>query len=68
MNCLEGMEMGGNTTVCLACFAANFCCTCRTETYDTSLDSSIKGLSFDVPYGLIRHRVVAHLSIAFAAK
>ena len=56
------------STVCLACFAANFFCTCRTETYDTSLDSSIKGLSFDVPYGLIDHRVVAHLSIAFEAK
>ena len=45
------------STVCLACFAANFFCTCP-ETYDTSLGSSIKGLSFDVPYGLIRHKVV----------
>ena len=55
-------------TVCLTCYADFFSRTGRTETYDTSLDSSIKGLSFDMPYGLIRHRVVAHLSIAFAAK
>ena len=44
-----------------------FLYTGRTETHDSLLDSSIKGLSFDVPCGLIRQRVVAYLSIAFGA-
>ena len=56
----------GIDTVCLACFAAIFLVHRDTLRH---LDSPIKGLSFDVPYGLIRHRPVAHyLSIAFAAK
>ena len=68
---LGGPTMAGKSEkryLYLTCFADFFSCTCRTETDDTSLDSSCKGLSFDMPYGLIGHRVGAQLCIEFEAK